>query len=110
VLQKWSVGYDEQCKIKPDIVYVSMSGHGHTGRNHHYTRFGPVAPSISGLTYLSASPEKPLAGWGWSYMVDTAGMYGAMCASLTVAFLTAGLLVVGVITWGLVPRVRERSI
>ena len=30
VLQKWGLGYKELCKIKPDIVYVSMSGYGHT--------------------------------------------------------------------------------
>ncbi len=80
VLQKWSLGYDELCSIKPDIVYVSMSGYGHTGRNHHYTTFGPVAQAASGLTHLSGLPDKPPAGWGWSYMDDTGGMYGAMCA------------------------------
>ena len=80
VLQNWGLGYEELCKIKPDIVYVSMSGYGHTGRNHHYTTFGPVAQAVSGLTYLSGLPDKPPAGWGWSYMDDTGGMYGAMCA------------------------------
>ncbi|MEZ5815642.1 MAG: CoA transferase [Hyphomicrobiaceae bacterium] len=80
VLQKWGLGYDELVKIKPDIVYVSMSGYGHTGRNHHYTTFGPVAQAASGLTFLSGLPGKPPAGWGWSYMDDTGGMYGAMCA------------------------------
>ena len=80
VLQKWGLGYDVLCSIKPDIVYLSMSGYGHTGRNHHYTTFGPVAQAASGLTYLSGLPDKPPAGWGWSYMDDTGGMYGAMCA------------------------------
>ena len=80
VLRNWGLGYEEQCRIKPDIVYVSMSGYGHTGRNHHYTTFGPVAQSVSGLTYLSGLPDKPPAGWGWSYMDDTGGMYGAICA------------------------------
>jgi benzylsuccinate CoA-transferase BbsF subunit len=80
VLRNWSLGYDELCRIKPDIVYVSMSGYGHTGRNHNYTTFGPVAQAVSGLTYLSGLPDKPPAGWGWSYMDDTGGMYGAMCA------------------------------
>ena len=80
VLQNWGLGYEEMREIKPDIVYVSMSGYGHTGRNHHYTTFGPVAQAVSGLTHLSGLPGKPPAGWGWSYMDDTGGMYGAMCA------------------------------
>ena len=54
------LGYQELCKIKPDIIYVSMSGYGHTGRNHHYTSVGPVARAASGLTYLSGLPDKPL--------------------------------------------------
>jgi benzylsuccinate CoA-transferase BbsF subunit len=80
VLQNWGLGYREQCKIKPDIVYVSMSGYGHTGRHHHYTTFGPVAQAVSGLTWLSGLPDKPPAGWGWSYMDDTGGVLGAICA------------------------------
>ena len=80
VLQNWGLGYGELIKIKPDIVYVSMSGYGHTGRNHTYTTFGPVAQAAAGLTHLSGLPEQPPAGWGWSYMDDTGGMYGAMCA------------------------------
>ncbi|MGH8325600.1 MAG: CaiB/BaiF CoA transferase family protein [Steroidobacteraceae bacterium] len=80
VLRNWGLGYEELCRIKPDIVYVSMSGYGHTGRHHHYTTFGPVAQAVSGLTYISGLPDKPPAGWGWSYMDDTGGLYGAMCA------------------------------
>lgn len=80
VLRNWGLGYEEMCAIKPDIVYVSMSGYGHTGRNHTYTTFGPVAQAASGLTHLSGLPGEPPAGWGWSYMDDTGGMYGAMCA------------------------------
>jgi benzylsuccinate CoA-transferase BbsF subunit len=80
VLRNWGLGYEELCKIKPDIVYVSMSGYGHTGRNHSYTTFGPVAQAVSGLTHLSGLPGEPPAGWGWSYMDDTGGLYGAMCA------------------------------
>lgn len=79
VLRNWGLGYDELARIKPDIIYVSMSGYGHTGRNHAYTTFGPVAQAASGLTHLSGLPGAPPAGWGWSYMDDTGGMYGAMC-------------------------------
>ncbi len=79
VLRKWGLGYDALREIKPDIVYVSMSGYGHTGRNHNYTTFGPIAQAVSGLTQLSGLPGEPPAGWGWSYMDDTGGLYGVMC-------------------------------
>ncbi|ETW92123.1 MAG: hypothetical protein ETSY2_54455, partial [Candidatus Entotheonella gemina] len=79
VMQNWGLGYEELCQIRPDIIYVSMAGFGHTGPQHSYTTMGPSAQALSGLTYLSGLPDKPPAGWGWSYLDDTGGMYGAMC-------------------------------
>ena len=75
VLQSWGLGYEELCKLKPDIVYVSQSGFGHTGRHRGYLTAGPIAQAFSGLTFLSGLPGKPPAGWGWSYLDDTGGMY-----------------------------------
>jgi len=80
IMQRWGLGYEELKKIKPDIVYVSMAGFGHTGRYHYYGTMGPAAQALSGLTFLSGLPGEPPAGWGWSYLDDTGGMYGAMCA------------------------------
>ena len=80
VLGSWGLGYDELVKLKPDIVYVSQTGFGNTGRHSHYTTFGPIAQAFSGLTYLSGLPGHPPAGWGWSYMDDTGGMLMAMAA------------------------------
>ena len=45
VLRKWGLGYEELCKIKPDIVYVSMSGYGHTRRCCMDQRSGRSIPS-----------------------------------------------------------------
>jgi crotonobetainyl-CoA:carnitine CoA-transferase CaiB-like acyl-CoA transferase len=80
VMQKWGLGYEDLKKLRPDIIYVSMAGFGHTGRNHHYTTMGPSAQALSGQTFLSGLPGKPPAGWGWSYLDDTGGMYGVMGA------------------------------
>ncbi|MCH8745890.1 MAG: CoA transferase, partial [Chloroflexi bacterium] len=80
VMQNWGIGYDEMQKLRPDIVYVSMSGFGHTGRHHSYTTMGPSAQAFSGLSHLSGLPGQPPAGWGWSYLDDTGGMYIALSA------------------------------
>jgi crotonobetainyl-CoA:carnitine CoA-transferase CaiB-like acyl-CoA transferase len=79
VMHNWGIGYDVMQQLKPNIIYVSMAGFGHTGRHHHYTTMGPSAQALSGQTFLSGLPGKPPAGWGWSYLDDTGGMYGAMC-------------------------------
>ena len=78
VMRDWGLGYEELCKLRPDIVYVSLAGFGHTGRHHHYTTWGPSAQALSGMTHLSGLPGEPPAGWGWSYLDDTGGMYGTM--------------------------------
>ena len=80
VLEKWGLGYEEMKKLRPDIIYLSMSGFGHTGRDRDYQTMGPIAQALSGMTYLSGLPGEQPAGWGWSYMDDTGGMYGAICA------------------------------
>ncbi len=80
IMERWGLGYEELKKVRPDVVYISMAGFGHTGRQHYYGTMGPAAQALSGLTFLSGLPDEPPAGWGWSYLDDTGGMYGAMCA------------------------------
>ena len=72
-LRSWGLGYDVLREIKPDIVYVSHSGMGHTGRQSEYTMMGPTAQAFSGMTHLSGLPDKPPAGWGWSILDDLGG-------------------------------------
>jgi crotonobetainyl-CoA:carnitine CoA-transferase CaiB-like acyl-CoA transferase len=79
IMSRWGLGYDELRKLRPDVVYVSMAGFGQTGRQHYFGTMGPAAQALSGLTHQSGLPGEPPAGWGWSYLDDTGGMYGAMC-------------------------------
>ena len=80
VLERWGLGYEDMKKLRPDIIYQSQSGFGHTGRDRDYQTMGPIAQALSGLTYTSGLPGEQPAGWGWSYMDDTGGIYGAMGA------------------------------
>ena len=79
-LRGWGLSYEEMCKLKPDIVYISQSGFGHTGRHSNFTTTGPIAQAFSGMTHLSGLPDQQPAGWGWSYLDDTGGMYIAFSA------------------------------
>ncbi len=78
VMQRWGLGYEQLRELNPGLVYVSMSGLGHSGRDHPYRTFGPSAQALSGLTFLSGLPDRPPAGWGWSYLDDTGGIFGAI--------------------------------
>ena len=70
--------YERLRELKPDIIYVSMSGFGHIGRDSAYVTWGPTAQAVSGATYMSGLPDQPPAGWGFSYLDHTAGYYGAV--------------------------------
>ena len=78
VLERWGLSYEEMKKLREDIIYISMSGFGHSGRDRDYQTMGPIAQALSGMTYLSGLPGEQPAGWGWSYMDDTGGMYGVI--------------------------------
>ena len=72
--------YERLREIRPDIVYMSISGYGHLGRDSSYVTWGPTAQAVSGATAVSGLPDQPPAGWGFSYLDHTAGYYGAIAA------------------------------
>ena len=82
VLERWGFGYDELRAIRPDIVYVSNCGFGHTGPYRTFKTWGPIVQAISGLTFSSGLPDQPSAGWGYSYMDHTGGYYMAIAILL----------------------------
>jgi crotonobetainyl-CoA:carnitine CoA-transferase CaiB-like acyl-CoA transferase len=68
VLERWGFDYDALKEIKPDIVYVSNCGFGHTGPYRSFRTWGPIVQAACGLTFSSGLPGLPPAGWGYSYM------------------------------------------
>ncbi|MGH2589087.1 MAG: CaiB/BaiF CoA transferase family protein, partial [Dehalococcoidia bacterium] len=82
VLEGWGLTYETMAAINPAIIYVSLSGFGHTGRDREYVTWGPTAQAVSGLTAMSGLPDKPPAGWGYSYLDHTAGYYGALAIQM----------------------------
>ena len=67
-------------EINPSLIYVSVSGFGHVGRDASYTTWGPSAQAISGATAMSGLADQPPAGWGFSYLDHSAGYYAAIAA------------------------------
>jgi len=78
VLDDWGLSYQDQARIRPDIIYISMAGFGHSGRWRDYDTWGPAVQAMTGLTQTSGMPGKPPSGWGYSYMDHTGGYYGTM--------------------------------
>ncbi len=84
VLERWGLDYESQRKIRPDIIYVSMSGFGHSGPDKSFTSWGATAQALSGLTMMSGLPGHEPAGWGFSYMDHVAGYHGAMACAMAI--------------------------
>lgn len=78
VLEKLGLGYGKLCELRPDVVYVSNCGFGHTGPYRSYKSWGPIAQAVSGVTHASGLADQPPAGWGYSYLDHTGGYYMAM--------------------------------
>ncbi|OBG59770.1 carnitine dehydratase [Mycobacterium sp. E735] len=83
VLDRMGFGYDELRRIKPDIIYVSNCGFGHSGPYRDFKTWGPIVQALSGLTFTAGLPDREPAGWGYSYMDHVAAYY------MTVAILAA---------------------
>ena len=73
VMERLGFGYDQLRELRPDIVYVSNCGFGHTGPYRPFKSWGPIVQAVSGLTHTSALPDMEPAGWGYSYMDHTGG-------------------------------------
>lgn len=77
VMESWDLGYEQLKTLKPDIIYVSLAGMGHWGRDRDIQTMGPIVQALSGLTWMSGFPDLPPAGWGYSFMDHMGGYFAA---------------------------------
>ncbi|MDQ2837741.1 MAG: CoA transferase [Actinomycetota bacterium] len=81
-LESLGLGADELAKRRPDLVLVRISGYGQDGPYHERAGFGGVAEALGGLRYLTGYPDRPPTRLGVSLGDTTAGMYGALGATM----------------------------
>ena len=78
VMANWGLDYDRLKKIKPDLIMLSLSTMGSTGRWRDYTGFGPTIQAFSGITFLTSFPGKPPLGLGTAYADHIAGLFACL--------------------------------
>ncbi len=61
-MDKWGLGYDAVREVKPDIVYVSVSGWGQWGADHDRPGYDPAAQAASGFLSLNGTPTRVRSG------------------------------------------------
>jgi crotonobetainyl-CoA:carnitine CoA-transferase CaiB-like acyl-CoA transferase len=79
-LARWGLPWSRLRELKPDLVYVSMCGYGHTGPESSFVTMGPTAQALTGLTHLVGLPGRPPCGWSFSYLDHVGGYLGAIAA------------------------------
>lgn len=82
VFERMGWTWEAMAEINPGIIYLSLSGFGHLGRDREHVTWGPTAQALSGVTAMSGLHDQQPAGWGYSYLDHTAGYYGAAAVML----------------------------
>jgi crotonobetainyl-CoA:carnitine CoA-transferase CaiB-like acyl-CoA transferase len=81
VLDKLGIGYEALCRVKPDIVLISMAGFGKTGAEKGLVGFGPIIEMMAGLTSLAGYGDDGVPyKTGISYGDPIGGIAGAGAA------------------------------
>ncbi|MBP6951968.1 MAG: CoA transferase [Alphaproteobacteria bacterium] len=77
-LTRYGLGYADVKKIKPDIIYCSITGFGQTGPYAHRPGYDFQVQGLSGLMSLIGEPEGTPLRAGISIADIGTGMYSAM--------------------------------
>jgi crotonobetainyl-CoA:carnitine CoA-transferase CaiB-like acyl-CoA transferase len=83
VMERLGLGYEELAKLKPSLVYCSISGFGRTGPYRDRGGFDLVAQGMSGLMSITGFPDSPPAKVGvpiTDISSGTLAAYGILCA------------------------------
>ena len=77
-MDKWGVGYDAVRRVKPDIIYTSISGFGQYGPDHDRAGYDTLAQAASGFMSLNGNREGAPVRAATALGDDLAGMHGAL--------------------------------
>ncbi len=79
-MERYGLGYDDVRAVKPDVVYVSITGWGQFGPCHQWCGYDPLAQAASGFVSMNGSPEGPPTKAPTFLGDDLGGLHGAIGA------------------------------
>jgi crotonobetainyl-CoA:carnitine CoA-transferase CaiB-like acyl-CoA transferase len=68
VMERQGFTFERMQELRPDVIYVSNSGFGHSGPYREFRTWGPIVQAMCGLTWSVGLEGQPSAGFGYSYM------------------------------------------
>jgi crotonobetainyl-CoA:carnitine CoA-transferase CaiB-like acyl-CoA transferase len=82
-MTKWGLGYEELCKIKPDLIMLSGTPLGQFGAESQCVGWGPHTQAYAGMCHLTGYPGGAPSGLGgtWpDFMIGVVMAYAIMSA------------------------------
>lgn len=79
-MDKWGIGYQDIRRVKPDIIYVSVSGFGQFGPLHKKKGLDQIAQAVGGLMSTTGQKGGPPLRCGYALGDNLSGWLGAMGA------------------------------
>jgi formyl-CoA transferase len=76
----WGLGYEQVRAVRPDVVYVSISGFGQFGPDRERAGYDPMAQAASGWLSLNGEPGGPPVKAPTFIGDDLGGLHGALAA------------------------------
>ncbi|HEY92006.1 MAG TPA: CoA transferase [Dehalococcoidia bacterium] len=78
VMTRLGLDYDACRAIKPDIIYLSLSGYGATGPSSNFVSYGMQLQAFSGLASLTGYADGPPRNLGTPISDTVGGLSGAL--------------------------------
>jgi len=79
-LERHGLSYAHVKAVKPDIIYVSVTGWGQYGPDHMAAGYDPLAQATSGFMMVNGSPDSGPTKAGTFLADDLGGLHGAIGA------------------------------
>ena len=79
-MERYGLGYEDIRAVKPDMVYVSITGWGQFGLRRDDAGYDPLAQAASGFMSVNGSPDGPPTKAGTFLADDLGGLHAAIGA------------------------------
>ncbi|MCS6924663.1 MAG: CoA transferase [Candidatus Binatia bacterium] len=82
-MKKWGLGYDDLCRIKPDLIMLSGTPLGQSGPESQCVGWGPHTQAYAGMCHLTGYPGGAPSGLGgtWpDFMIGVVMAFAIMSA------------------------------
>jgi formyl-CoA transferase len=85
-LASWGIGYEGIREVKPDIIYLSISGFGQFGPDHERAGYDPLAQAASGFLALNGEKDGKPVKAATALADDLTGLHGALATLAAVYY------------------------